>query len=181
MESLASSEPTLPSRWLPFAAVFVDDVRQAARHWAVWTWIVFSSTLTLGWLIAAAGNAPALGAATATDREASRFMAFSSPADPQAPREFPTESYTPLAGRITAAQFGAKVMGAHLLLWSTFIIILGATSLSSEAEIAPETVFCRGVGRIEYFVAKLTARCFVVATLFLVLTLPPMALAEFRL
>ena len=52
MVSPVPTRSKLNSRLLPLAAVFVDDLRQTARHWAFLVWMVLGLLFTILWSVA---------------------------------------------------------------------------------------------------------------------------------
>lgn len=163
MDSPARTNPRMAERLLPFWAVLVDDLRQTTRHWAIWSWGVLALLAALVWSVSAQP--------TASPRESV----------PPTEAAAPVEAVVVEHKRPTAAEFGGRILGAHLLLWAAFVIALGASTISAEAEIAPEAILCRGVSRWQYYLSKCISRAGMVAVLFTVLTSIPIGLAALRL
>lgn len=170
MDSPVHISASMLSRALPLVAVFLDDLRQTLRHWAFIAWAVLGLLATLIWF---ASPEP-----TPVSPVAAPLPPLTAPGEPP-----PTEASPPAGTTVmpSAAQFGAKLLRCHLLIWATFVIALGASSIASEADIAPDAILCRGVSRWQYFLGKWLARVLVVVVLFVALTMPAIALSSLRL
>lgn len=153
MDSPARTNPTLLDRLLPMSAIFLDDIRQTVRHWAFITWGVLAVLAALIWFVSSHSSSEV--AAGGEVREAVRT--------------------------VTAAELSARVLGAHVLLWASFAIALGSSSIAAESDIAADAILCRGISRWQYYVSKCGSRVLMVAALFCLLTLPTLGLAALRL
>jgi hypothetical protein len=154
-------------RLLPVWAVFLDDIRQTVRHWAFLTWGMLGLAAALIWFVSpqpTSGSPPTPQAAAVTGEASEPSLETSS-----------------AARRPTAADFGGRILGAHVLVWAVFVIALGASAIAAEAEIAPEAILCRGVSRWQYYLAKCASRVAMVSLLFAGLTVAPLGLAALRL
>lgn len=168
MDSPEPISRRLLSALLPSVAVFREDVRQSLRHWATVSWLVLSLGLTLVWLVSVPAPTPSIAAHRWEDD-----------ARPVSHRMVEDDEPAPLGP--TAARAAAKLLRAHLLLWATFVVALGATAIAGEAEIAGDAILSRGIGRWQYFLAKMGARVAIVLTVFFVASALSLALVAFRM
>lgn len=191
MDSPARTSPQWIDRLLPLTAVFRDDLRQSARHWAFIAWALIGLMLTIVWFAApketdsppaasSAGVGAVAGAGTRAGAGAGTVVQVGGYARQAAP-SVPQEPVGAARRVLTSSQLAGKLLRIHLLLWASFAIALGATSIAGEAESAPESVLCRGVSRIEYFTGKCLARTTAVIGLFLILTVPAILVGALRL
>lgn len=179
MDSPARTSPHWIDRLLPLTAVFREDLRQSARHWAFIAWALIGLMLTIVWFAAPkeTDSTPVTPTAEAGAGTVVQARGYSRQPVPSAPQEPASAARRVL----TSSQLAGKLLRIHLLLWASFAIALGATSIAGEAESAPESVLCRGVSRIEYFAGKCLARTTAVIGLFLILTVPAILVGALRL
>lgn len=141
-------------RLLPLGAVLQEDLRQTMRHWAFVAWAAIGLLLTVVW--------------------------FAVPKVEPGP-ETPAAGIVESSPAPSASQLAGKLLRVHLLLWSTFVIALGASSISGEVDSAAESILCRGISRWEYYLGKCFSRMFAVVGLFLVLSVPAIGISCLRL
>ncbi|MFO0949098.1 MAG: hypothetical protein U1D30_24835 [Planctomycetota bacterium] len=165
MDSPAPTNRQLLDRFLPIGAVIEEDLRQTIRHWAFVAWAAVGLLLTIVWFaIPKATPAPHAPVPAAN-------------AVPHHPAAGAVEA----APSPTASQLAGKLLRVHLLLWTSFVIALGASSISGEADSAPESILCRGISRWEYYLGKCFSRMLAVVGLFLLLTVPAIGVSCLRL
>ena len=63
---------------------------------------------------------------------------------------------------IVTSQIAVPLIRIHVVVWSSFIILVGALGLTAEAGSLADGVLSRGINRYQYFLAKLAARHLVV-------------------
>lgn len=63
MDSLGHVKPSMLSRTLPLTAVFLDDLRQCVRHWALISWAAIAIALTTLWFVGVGGRSTGEGSA----------------------------------------------------------------------------------------------------------------------
>lgn len=170
MDSPARTSRTLLSFLLPLAAVYQEDLRQSVRHWAFIAWAVVGTMLTVIWFAAPREQAPPKPQPIVGQVQVASMQSVAPTPPAPAPAVVPT-----------ASQLAAKLLRVHLLLWASFVIALGATAISGDADSAPESILCRGVGRWQYFLGKSAARITAVVALLVVLTLPAIVVGALRM
>lgn len=176
MDSAALTSPPIINRWLPFAAVVTEDYRQTFRHWAFIAWLVLGVALTCVWFVhPEAGLSTLLG----THHAEPTTAAVSMPSLDIV--ETPALSHDAKSAKHSAAQYGSKLIGNQLLLWTTFVLALGVSGIAGEAEFVADAILCRGISRWQYFIGKCVSRISVAVGLYLLLTVPAVLLATFKM
>ena len=61
------------------------------------------------------------------------------------------------AREIVTSQIAVPLIRIHVVVWSSFIILVGALGLTAEAGSLADGVLSRGINRYQYFLAKLAA------------------------
>jgi hypothetical protein len=145
--------------------VYQEDLRQSVRHWAFIAWAVIGTMLTVIWFAVPREPTPTPPPATTV-----QAAAHTAPAPAIAP-----------VPQLTASNLAAKLLRVHLLFWASFVIALGATAISGDADNAPEAILCRGVGRWQYFIAKTASRITATVALLVLLTFPAIIVGALRL
>lgn len=155
----------LSGRFLPLAAVFADDIRQATRHWALAAWVGLSIVLAVVWFVQASPQN--------VETSVSGYQ------DPHAWKHVPAPTF--LVSSQTASDLAAKSLRLHLILCSGLVILLCAGSIPGESIYAAESILCRGVSRWQYYLGKIASRTLVSVVTFLLLSAPVIALSAARL
>jgi hypothetical protein len=200
VDSPAPISQRLASRLLPFCAVFAEDLRQAVRHWAFISWGVLGFALTTAWVVTVHGQSPAPPPTAPAAHVAEEAAENAAPAStdamwerhqgatggPESPFADPALPAAPQAASVvgskwTAAKLVGKLLALNIIVWASFVIAIGATAVSAEADVASDSILCRGVSRWQYYLAKCCARVLAVIGLFLLLTIPSAILIAYRL
>jgi hypothetical protein len=158
LELLARIRPSLNNTLLPIAAVFMDDLRLALRHWAVVVWLVLGCVLP--WVVSTADNSP---------------LSLTAAMQPSASAGASGER-----GAMTASMFGGALLRWHFLWWTTMVIMVAATAIPAEADFAADAILCRGIARWQYYLGKCAARIVVVVGVYVVLTVGPLGISVFQ-
>ena len=151
MDSLALTRPSILSPFVPFLAVLTRDLRMSLRHWALWAWLIVSA-LTITMLIVEVNHA------------AATVVTAKIPVAPisEETAEQLTTAESHFQRLLPASVFVGKMLRFQLFFGITFALILAATSLPTEADIASEAILSRGIARAHYFIAKLVSRVIMV-------------------
>lgn len=142
MDSLARIRPSLSNLLLPVLAVFADDLRQSSRHWALWVWLLLGLA------------APWCGFATISSSGASPSS--------RPVRELDRLQDLGASQRPTAASFSGDLLRLHLFGFTLLAIVLAATAIPGESEVAAGAILCRGISRWQYYTGKCASRVLVV-------------------
>lgn len=153
----------LPNRFIPLWGVIVDDLRQGVRHWSMIWWCALSLLLAVVWFIETPMAAPAESSSfTTVDSFGNATQEFGQTAELSGPR---------------ASTIAGKTLRLHLLVWTTLVIALAASSIAGDSDCLASSILCRGLGRWQYFLGKVLARVTLAVVGFVLLTIPVMVIS----
>lgn len=174
MDSAAPITQFVLSRLLPVLAVFREDLRQQARHWSVYAWVLVASGFAGLMLASHAGSRATTSTSYSLGKAETQFKDHLSELEHSGPAAAAT-------GDMTTSLFAARLVSLHVLGLSTLVILLAASAVPSEAEILPEAILCRGISRWQYFLAKEAGRIAGCLAVFCLLTIGGSVIAVLRL
>lgn len=73
---------------------------------------------------------------------------------------------------LAASEALANLLATYPLVWSTFVIVVSAGAVSSEAGVLADSILSKAVTRYDYLLAKESARVLAVIAIYLVVVLP---------
>lgn len=73
---------------------------------------------------------------------------------------------------LPASQALANLLGTYPLVWSTFVIVISAGAVSSQAGVLADSILSKAVTRYDYLLAKVSAHLLAVWSVYLAVVLP---------
>jgi len=139
-------------RWfLPYSAVFANDLAVLAQSWVLRAWLVLTALFALVTLLDHSSPPSTAGHPGGTI-----VAALLHPVDTT-----PGPAHTI-----------AQLLKFYVVVWVSFVVVLTGGTISSELGVVADSVLSRGISRWQYFLGKWTSRLVAVLGVYLLVMVP---------